>query len=329
MKKNIEKISSYLKVEQLKNDKRVVVFLVCLLIATILWFLNALEKDYSTTIAYPVRYVTPPNHQFLANTPPEKLDLKVEAHGFTLLRHKLSFAYSPIVLNLTNITRNVELNNGAYLVPTNTLQRRISSQISNEISLQQVSPDIIRIELDSLKTKTIKVKADVTVNFKAQFNFKNPIKLRPNEVKITGPASTVDSIQYLVTEKREFENVDASASRKIKVLHPETTTLVPQEVLLQLDVEKYTEKQLRLPIQVVNKPADVRIKLFPSEITLNCLVGLSEFDNISSADFRAVIDYSSINDNDSRLPVKIAHKPTFVEITRYTPESVEYLIETY
>ncbi|HYQ59128.1 MAG TPA: hypothetical protein VEP89_17420, partial [Draconibacterium sp.] len=107
MKKNIEKISSYLKVEQLKNDKRVVVFLVCVFIATVLWFLNALEKDYTTTISYPVRYVSPPDHQFLANKPPEKLDLKVDAHGFTLLRHKLSFAYSPIILNLTNITRNL------------------------------------------------------------------------------------------------------------------------------------------------------------------------------------------------------------------------------
>ncbi|WP_321375888.1 CdaR family protein [uncultured Draconibacterium sp.] len=329
MKKNIEKISSYLKVEQLKNDKRVVVFLVCVFIATVLWFLNALEKDYTTTIAYPVRYVSPPNHQFLANTPPEKLDLKVEAHGFTLLRHKLSFAYSPIVLNLSNITRNLESNNGVYFVPTNTLQRRISSQISNEISLQQISPDIIRIALDSLKTKTVKVKADVSVNFKPQFNRKSPVKLEPEVVKITGPASTVDTIRFLQTEKRSFDNVDATINRNIKLLHPETTTLVPQEVLLQIEVEKYTEKQLKLPIQVVNKPADVSIKLFPSELTLNCMVGLSEFDNISAANFRAVIDYSSISDNESRLSVKIATKPSFVEITRYTPESVEYLIETY
>lgn len=329
MKKNIEKISSYLKVEQLKNDKRVVVFLVCVFIATVLWFLNALEKDYTTTIAYPVRYVSPPNHQFLANTPPEKLDLKVEAHGFTLLRHKLSFAYSPIVLNLSNITRNLESNNGVYFVPTNTLQRRISSQISNEISLQQISPDNIRIALDSLKTKTVKVKADVSVNFKPQFNRKSPVKLEPEVVKITGPASTVDTIRFLQTEKRSFDNVDATINRNIKLLHPETTTLVPQEVLLQIEVEKYTEKQLKLPIQVVNKPADVSIKLFPSELTLNCMVGLSEFDNISAANFRAVIDYSSISDNESRLSVKIATKPSFVEITRYTPESVEYLIETY
>ncbi|AHW61476.1 hypothetical protein SAMN05444285_1437 [Draconibacterium orientale] len=329
MKKNIEKITGYLKIEQLKNDKRVIVYLICVLIATVLWFLNALEKDYSTTIAYPVRYVSPPNHQFLANKPPEKLDLKVDAHGFTLLRHKLNFSYSPIILNLTNITQNLESDNGTYLVPTNTLNRRISSQISSEISLQQVNPDIIRIVLDSLKTKTVPVKANVSINFKSQFNLKNQVQVKPSQVKITGPASVVDTVHFLSTTKKSFEEVDKTITRNIKLIHPETTTVVPAEVLLQIEVEKHTEKQVRLPIQVINKPADVRIKLFPSELTLNCIVGLSEFDNISEADFRAVVDYASMSNSESRLKVKITDKPSFVEISRYSPESVEYLIETY
>ncbi|WP_321343187.1 hypothetical protein [uncultured Draconibacterium sp.] len=329
MNKNIEKIISYLKIEQLRNDKRVVVFLICVLIATALWFLNALEKDYTTTISYPVRYVSPPNHQFLANVPPEKLDLKVDAHGFTLLRHKLNFSYSPIILNLTNITRNLESDNGTYLVPTNTLNRRISSQISNEISLQQVTPDIIRIVLDSLKTKSVPVRADVSIDFKSQFNLKNPVSLKPAVVKITGPASIVDTIRFLTSEKRTFKELDKTITRNIKLIHPTSTTVVPVEALLQIEVEKYTEKQIRIPIQVINKPADVRIKLFPSEITLNCRVGLSEFDNISDADFRAMVDYATISNSESRLRVKITDKPSFVEITRFSPESVEYLIETY
>nr|WP_319997416.1 CdaR family protein [uncultured Draconibacterium sp.] len=329
MNKNIEKITGYLKIEQLKNDKRVIVYLICVLIATVLWFLNALEKDYTTTISYPVRYVSPPNHQFLANKPPEKLDLKVDAHGFTLLRHKLNFSYSPIILNLTNITKNQESNNGTFMVPTNTLNRRISSQISSEISLQQVNPDIIRIVLDSLKTKAVPVKADVSIDFKSQFNLKNSLQVKPPEVKITGPASVVDTINFLYTTRKSFEKVDKTITRNVKIIHPETTTVVPAEVLLQIEVEKYTEKQVRLPIQVINKPTDVRIKLFPSELTLNCIVGLSEFDNISETDFRAVVDYASISNSESRLKVKITGKPSFVEISRFTPESVEYLIETY
>ena len=134
MKKNFNKISNYFKIDKLKNDKRIVVSLVCLLIATVLWFLNALSKDYSTTITYPVKYVDAPKNQFLANEPPSKLDLKVNAHGFTLLRHKLSLSFSPIVLNLTTITQNLEDSGDGFIIYTSNLIRRVSSQVSNENS---------------------------------------------------------------------------------------------------------------------------------------------------------------------------------------------------
>ena len=201
--------------------------------------------------------------------------------------------------------------------------RRISSQISNEISLQQVNPDIIRIVLDSLKTKTVPIKADVSLDFKPQFNLKNPVHVKPSEVKITGPASVVDTIRFLSTTKRSFEEVDKTINRNIKLIHPETTTVVPAEVLLQIEVEKYTEKQVRLPIQVINKPADVRIKLFPSELTLNCIVGLSEFDNITSSDFSATVDYGTITGSSTSLPIKVKAGPSFIELRRIIPENVE------
>ena len=100
MKIKLSEITGYFKIERLKNDKQIVVFLVCLLIATALWFLNALSKDYSTTISYPVKFVNPPSNQFVSNKLPQKFELQVEAHGFTLLRHKLSLSFSPIVINL-------------------------------------------------------------------------------------------------------------------------------------------------------------------------------------------------------------------------------------
>ena len=112
-------------------------------------------------------------------------------------------------------------------------------------------------------------------------------------------------------------------------MHPEKTTIVPEEILLKIDVEKFTEKELKIPLQIKNKPADVNLKLFPSEIKVTCLVGLSGFNDITSTGFRAVVDYNNINSSSSKLAVQIELKPSFIELIRFTPENVEYLIETY
>ena len=64
-------------------------------------------------------------------------------------------------------------------------------------------------------------------------------------------------------------------------------------------------------------------------LKVNCLVGLSEFDDITASDFRAVVDYNSINTSNSNLAITIELKPAFIELIRFAPENVEYLIETY
>jgi len=328
MIKNLEIILQLLKIDKLKNNKQFVAFLVCLLIATALWFLNALGKDYSTNILYPVKYMNPPKSQFLANEPPSKLELKVDAHGFTLLRYKLSLSFSPIVLNLNTITQNVESNDGKFYIPSSDLVRRVSSQISNEITVREILPDILIIELDSLKSKSVPVKADIDINFKPQFNLKIPLAFDPGQVKITGPAHIIDTIKFVSTQKLEYNEIDNSFSRNVEILHPEKTNITPAKVLLKVEVEKFTEKEIKIPLQVKNKPKDVKIKLFPSEIRVSCMVGLSKFDDITSDDFSAFVNYNDIEENTKNLKVTVKQKTSLAQSTRHTPEAVEFLIET-
>ena len=328
MNKKLNKIPEYFKLEKIRNDKRIVVFLVCLAIATGLCFLNALSKDYSTTISYPVRYVNPPNRQFLANVPPSKFDLKVDAHGFTLLRHKLGLSFSPVILNLTNITKNLAPQNGTYSIPSSTLMRRIRSQISNEISILEVQPEIIPIVLDSLKVKTVPVRLNISLSFKPQFNLKNPVSIKPGTVKITGPSGIIDTINSLYTKKQTFENLDDSVEKFLDIEHPKKTNVSPDKVTINIEVEKYTEKVLRIPVLVKNKPDEISVKLFPSEVNLTCLVGLSEFENVTSNNFSAYVEYEQILSNTSTLSVHVENKSSYIQVVRTTPEVVEYLTET-
>ena len=328
MNDKINKIPEFFKIERIKNDKRIVVFMICLLIATGLWFLNALSKDYSTTISYPVRYVSPPNKQFLANTPPSKLELKVDAHGFTLLRYKLSLSFSPIILNLTNITKNIVPQNGTYAIQSSSLLKRISSQVSNEISIIEIQPEVIPIVLDSLRTKIVPVKANVSLDFKPQFNLQDPVEVQPAKVTITGPSAIIDTIKNLLTEKESFNELDESVEKYLDVEHPLKTTINPARVLLKIDIEKYTEKVLRIPVLVRNKPDEISVKLFPSEVNVTCLVGLSEFEEVTANNFSAYVDYLQILENSQNLAVHIEKKSSYIQVVRINPEVVEYLTES-
>ncbi len=329
MKKKLLDISKNISLERLKNDQQVVAFLVCLFIATVLWFLNALGKDYTTTISYPVKYVNPPGNHFLANEPVSKFDLKVEAHGFTLLRYKLSLSFSPIVLNLSAITRNEKTEAGVYSIPTENLLRRVSDQVSKEISITEIRPEYLTVVLDSLVSKKVPVTLHIKTDYKPQFYLREPVSAKPDSVKITGPATILDTIYSLKTKSRTFEKLDAPAEKYVEILHPERTTVSPEKVMVKIPVERFTEKELKLPVEIRNKPDNINIKLFPSEIKVSFLVGLSEFENITASSFKMYVDYQTIAKNQTEeLEVKTGTQPSFIQMLKVSPATVEYLIET-
>ncbi len=326
MNKNFTDISDYVKVVKLRNNRRVAVFLICLAIATTLWFLNALGKNYSASVSYPVKYINPPDNRFLANNIPVKLDLKIQGQGFTILRYKM-LSFSPILLDIEQITNNIEPVSGTYKVPSKNLIREISSQLSNEIKIEDINPETLEIVLDSLITKTVPVVLYINVEFVPQFNLKNPIKTVPDKVKITGPAIALEKISELNTKVNITNKLETGFSQEIELIHPERTTISPEKVNLIIEVEKYTEKELKIPIDIIHKPADVRIKLFPSEVKILFTVGLSRFETIKAADFGVSVDYNSIVDNVNNLNILIYKKPGFIQGVRLNPEKVEFLIE--
>lgn len=328
MNKQLADIAQQLKLDRLKNDKRLVPFMVCLFIATALWFLNALSKDYETTIDYPVKYINAPKNQFLANTPPSKLELKVHAHGFTLLRYKLSLTFSPIILNIKNITHNLEADeNGTYIIHTADILRRVSDQVSSEITVKEIHPLTIKLVLDRLKTRSLPVNAQVSYTLAPQYGLKTPLTLTPSKVEVTGPGHVVDTLTQLPTEEITLENIDRNVKKYLKIQAPPHTRIAPAKTLMTIEVEKITEKELQLPIQVRNKPEGVQIKLFPSTIKLTCLINLSNFDRVSADDFACYVDYSDIKTRLNTLPIHVESRKDSLKIARFSPQMVEYLIE--
>lgn len=327
MNKDITDISDYLKIVRIRNKRSIIVFLICLAIATSLWFLNALSKEYSAVIACPVKFTNPPEHRFLAEKTPSKLDLYINAQGFLLLRFKL-LPFSPVIFDIEEITKDMETSSGTYRVASRNLISDITEQLSNEIKITNIYPEILTIVLDSLVTKTVPVELDITVDFESQFNLKSPVTTSPNKVQITGPASVLDRISGLKTKVSILNKINSSLIQDIDLIHPEKTTVLPEKVSLSIEVEKYTEKVLKIPIEVLHKPENVRIKLFPSELKVVFTVGLSRFEIIKPSDFGAAVDFNSIVKDVNNLSINLYKKPQFIEGIRIVPEKVEFLIET-
>jgi hypothetical protein len=146
---NIKKI---LRNFNLKENNRPLIFLVCLLIATFLWLVKAMEKQYETTVSIPVQYTNLPRNKILVNPPPSRFNIKLRANGFTLLRHKFGLILTPINFDVNSFTDNVMERSklSDFFVLSDKYIPQISNLVSPEITILDISPDTLIFHYDKL-----------------------------------------------------------------------------------------------------------------------------------------------------------------------------------
>ena len=96
---------------------------------------------------------------------------------------------------------------------------------------------------------------------------------------------------------------------------------------MSIFVEMFTEKEMQLPLTIINQPENATIRTFPAFINVRFNVGLSHFKQIKSDDLKAVFDYNEISKGINKQKVKIVNQASYISNLRHSPEEVEYLIE--
>jgi hypothetical protein len=321
-------IVSFFKLKRLRHDRRFFVFLVCLGISTFMWFLNALSKDYETTLDFPVNYANPPENLYLANDPPASFEITINAHGFALLRNKFQMKQQPIVLDIKRLIAVSEATGKqTYRVRTVNLYNRILAQLNEEVKIQEIRPESFLLVLDNLKSKLVKVVPDIQVDFAPQYNISSKIRVTPEFVTIYGPGAFIDSVETIYTKPLKSFKIKKPVDETVGLIASPKITPSPDNVKISIPVEEFTEKKVSVPITLTGKPSNISVKLFPSEIEVSFLIGLSKYSEITSNDFSFSIPFYELRDGVASVPVTLDKKPDFINELKFSPQSVEFLIE--
>jgi YbbR domain-containing protein len=316
------------EINAIRNGK-VVIFLACLVLATLLWFLNALEKPYTDHIYVPVNYINLPKNKELTGYLPHKLDLTVDALGYTLLRYKLRIALPPLLIDVNELSNNyLEANySSKYSISTNGHKEELAKQINSELKIISIRPDSLTFKVSHVIEKMIHVTPTIKATFAREYILQKPPTSKPESILISGPEEIIDTIKELNTKQIEFNNLSQSLIRDVDLILPEEVHSKISKVTVQITVEQSTEAKFEIPIEIVNQPKDILIKSFPSRVKITCRVGVSQFNKLNKESFKAFINFSDHNELLTKLPVKLNNLPENILSMDYYPKEVDYIIE--
>ena len=326
----LQRVITYFKgeIKAIRNGKAFV-FLACLALASFLWILNALEKHYTDHITLPVSYVNLPRNKDLTGKLPEKLDLTVDAFGYTLLQYKLSLTFSPLLLDVNELTNNYleNLFLSKYSISTNAHKGEFAKQISNEIEIINIRPDSITFKVSRVIGKLVKVHPVVNATFAREYILQKPPTAKPESILVRGPEEILDTLSRIDTKPFELRNLSQTAMREALVILPPELKSEISKVSVQIAVEQYTEAKFEIPIIIIHQPDTLLIKTFPSKVKVLCKVGISQYNKLNNSSFNAIIDYSHHSGILSKLPVSLENLPGNILSLDYFPKEVDYIIE--
>lgn len=304
------------------------VFFICLSFAFLFWLLKLFSNTYTTVIDLPVKYSGFPQDKAILNNIPRSLAVKVDARGYDLLAFSINSKNDSLLIDGEYLQQKNSGDKTYHYIETKPLLRNASIAVSSGIIISELLTDTLKFYFDDKITKVVPVKLNLETDFEKQHLMKGEISVFPEAIKITGPASIVDTIRFAGNKKLIFNKLNRDMTSTVKIaIYDKRLEVAPKNVLITIPVEKFTESTISLPIEFINKSADYSVKTFPAQIEITYLVGLSNYDLVKKNKFRAVVDLEQLKKEPSGLQVKVTKSPDFIKITRQSPTMVEYIIK--
>jgi hypothetical protein len=288
-----------------KRDLKVV--LLCILGGTMIWVLNALNKNYTAVIKCPVRYEYDQDSIIIVSPPPDKIDLNVSAGGWNLMRRTLFFSRFPATLKVYNPVGN------HYLLGT-TLAPALSEQLV-DLHINNVETDTLYFDIQTKKQKVLIGKVDrERINLKENYRIVGPININPGEFTVTGPDKLIDALPEYFEIMIDRNEIDRPFNREIKLdlFLSDHASFDPEEIRISFNVELFLEKEFYIPIIPVNFPDDSSAYIVEPQMRVKFQVSESMSDSVNAGQFRIMANYRNFKRRELVVPIEVESVPDFV-----------------
>ncbi len=303
--------------EFLKTDRGIL--LISMGVALTFWLMIKLSQPYESNRVVALDYTLPESKSFV-QIPPSKMKATLEGVGWDLMYDFFWGAPCEITLNLTEQPHQ-SINNA--IIKSKIVARLASTQVK----VAGVEYDYIEIFLENKKSKKVAVSLRTDLKFAPEFRLKTAVAVQPDSVEVSGPESFLTTLENWPTTLLSLEGLNASFARMLPLQSPtlEQVTIDPTQVEVQAAIEQYTGKSLFVPVSVINAPDSLNI--FPDKIKVSFVVGLSQYNIITSDSFLIIADLKgiSLNETNNAVPLTMLKQPKAASTIHFSPQAVEFL----
>lgn len=302
------------------------IFLIALIIALALWFLNKLNHEYSIEVNCPVVLEAAPVGSVISGQSERTLPLRIRGQGYALLRYKWVQLRHPHRINLRE--------QGAVLTgkPTSRqcltrsqLEQIFGQNIPKDLQLERVLTENLCYDLSRSMRRRLPVRPSVSYSLPPQYAQFEANQLLTDSVWASGPSAALETLQFVTNDTIYLGQIDEPQRLALRLDASDGIECEPAVVEYYIPVSQYTTKRLRIPIRVDMQEPGVEVKLLPATVDLTCQVPVDHYSQIVDSLFTVTANLSPVS-QPRRLLIEITEQPDMVKNIQFSPKYADYLV---
>ncbi len=304
-------------------SKKVGTFFICLLIAAFLWLVHALNRNYKYTINVPVKFTNLPANKVIIGELPDRLQFDIKTSGLKLLLIILRQHFNELQVDFNSLKSNAK--SQAYSLSTGNFS--LNSAINFDVDVLKIRPDTLFFSLSKGSSRVVPVKARVQVSCASGYQLLHRPLITPAYITISGDSTMLKKIDTVFTQPLVQTSLGSNYTGRVPLKKISASVFYStNDVLVNLLVDRVTEAVIKVPVKLINVPANVHVSLIPASVTIRYLVAMKDYEAINPGSFRAVVDYKFIADKKDLVPVELFRIPSEARGIQVTPTHVKYLV---
>jgi hypothetical protein len=255
-------------------------------VATLLWFLVATDKEYTHQITVPIEIVRLATGKTLAEKIPDSAIIELKGKGSSLL--SLWFYDVKFRLELPEMRTTQKIVLKEYLTFL-----ELPATFGLEV-VEIIEPSTITFSIDDevIERKPILLSGRVgTADGYVLIDYIPS----PDSVSIRGPKKRIQKLDYIYTEPLEISETKTSFTQTVKLndQSPGLFELTPTAINIEFDVQRLAERTVfDIPISVTNVPRRYTIEASPAKLDLRVKGGEELLAELKPDEITAEIDFS-------------------------------------
>lgn len=308
---------------RIKNSRQfhnVLMFLIFVAVATVFWFIVALNDKFSETYKVKLHINNVPDSVTFINDPPADIHVTVRDKGTNIIRSGV--VKDPEV----NINFQDFAHDGIFRMTATDITEELKNDLGSAATISSISIDSLRLHYTDKPGKKVPVVVQSDVAAASGYIISGQPSPLTRKVLVYSFGDETDTVHSVKTQRLVRTDLSKTSDFEVKIVPIRNVKIVPSTVKVRVPVEPLVHKEIYLPVEIENMPADQSLLLFPNKVPVSFYVPMSHF-NDEKFMVKVICDFEDTGKTTgSRIPVRIAgHGPMLINVELGT-DSVDYTL---